>query len=276
MRRPQIEQANWHVTARGARRLFLFHDDADYKAFYSMLGESCGFCEMDLVADCLMSNHFHLCLGGGSNQLTKCMQRLNRSYSGYHNQRYGLSGHAFEQRYYGEPIPSEFILKRVVRYIHLNPVRGGRSTLPEEYPWSSYRRMAWGHGSALAKPELSFLGLFGSGLDVAQATYRSFTEADLLRRVTIPPGRTPAWQIWQEQFRWILEYAQQHSALIFPLEPEEVAVQIGSRAGVPPRAMGRVLGHSDGRRVSEVLRQLKDRLSNNPTLVGKIESLGIL
>src|SRR6185295_14046139 len=106
-----------------------------------LLGEACRNAGMGLIADCLMSNHFHLGLSGGSTQLTRCMHRLNRAYSGYHNERYRLSGHAFEQEYYCEPIPSDFILRRVVRYIHLNPVRAGKLSTPEDYPWSNYRRI---------------------------------------------------------------------------------------------------------------------------------------
>src|SRR6185295_15285312 len=37
-RRPQVDSGDWHVTARGARRMFLFHDDADFKVFYAILG----------------------------------------------------------------------------------------------------------------------------------------------------------------------------------------------------------------------------------------------
>jgi putative transposase len=139
--RPKLEQADWHITARGARRLLLFHDDSDYKVFYALLGEACRHFEVSLIADCLMSNHFHLSLSGGTRLIGRCMQRLNRGYSGYHNERYRLSGHAFDRVYYGEPIHSTFILKRVIRYIHLNPVRAGRVAGPDQFPWSSYRRL---------------------------------------------------------------------------------------------------------------------------------------
>lgn len=276
MGRVQLDQANWHVTARGARRLLLFHDDADYKVFYGMLGDSCRHAEMELIADCLMSNHFHLSLGGGTRQLTACMHRLNRAYSGYHNDRYGLSGHAFEQRYYGEPIPGEFLLKRVVRYIHLNPVRGGLVTRPENYPWSSYRRMISAPRQALAEAERKVLQLFDADLGRAQEAYRSFTEKDLLRKVLPPTGRPPAWEIWQEQFRWFLEHLQEQAVFLSPLDPEAIAVHFGSRLGIPPRAMGRVLGHPDSRLVSEIRRRINRRLEEAPALQEKLNSLRIL
>ena len=206
MKRLKLDQADWHITLRGARRLLLFHDDADYRTFYALLGEACQDSGMGLIADCLMSNHFHLSLSGGSKPLTRCMQRLDRAYSGYHNERYNLSGHAFEQAYYCEPIPSDFILQRVVRYIHLNPVRGGKVSQPEHYPWSGYRRLISSKPAALTRDERRVLQTFDPDLTRAQNTYRLFTEKSMKRRVIRPLGRTPAWEIWQEQFSWILEH----------------------------------------------------------------------
>ncbi len=276
MGRPKLDNADWHVTARGARRLLLFHDDMDYKAFYSFLGESCRHSGLQLIADCLMSNHFHLSLSGSTDSLSHGMQRLNHGYSAYHNERYGLSGHSFDQVYYGEPIPSDFILKRVVRYIHMNPVRGGKVTQPEEYAWSSYGRLTRATVTALGPGERRLLSLFDPDPALARDAYSAFVTKDLQRRTLSPVGRTPAWEIWEAQFSWILEHAREHSSSLAPLDPEVVAAFLGSRMGIPPRAMGRHLGHSDGRQVSETIRALKRRLERTPSLELRIESLDVL
>jgi REP element-mobilizing transposase RayT len=276
MKRPQLDYADWHVTARGARRLLLFHDDADFATFYALLGESCRDSGMGLIADCLMSNHFHLSLSGGTKSLTRCMQRLNRAYSGYHNERYDLSGHAFEQAYYAEPIPSDFILKRVVRYIHLNPVRGGRVSTPERYPWSSYRRLSSAQPDSLGNEELRLLHLFDPDEKTAQNAYKAFTSKDMHRQYVPAMGRTPAWEIWQEQFTWILDHAMENDAILDPIDPEAVAVYLGSQVGIPPRAMGKVLNHPDGRQVSTMLRSIRRHLEGNPAANAKIKLLRIL
>jgi REP element-mobilizing transposase RayT len=276
MRRPLLERAEWHVTARGARRLLLFHDDADYKAFYALLAEACGHTGITLIADCLMSNHFHLCLSGGTRSLGSCMQRLNRGYSAYHNERYGLSGHAFDRVYYGEPIPSAFLFQRVVRYIHLNPVRGGRVDHPDLYPWSNYRRLMTVPADSLTKGELQLLAAFDPDLLNSRRKYRDFLRKDLGRPLSPPAGRGSAWEIWQEQFRWILEFLMDQESVLGPLEPEIVAVYFGSRIGIPPRAMARLLNHPDGRRVSEMLQNFRRRLERNPALAGRLDALGIL
>jgi putative transposase len=276
MRRLKLEQADWHVTLRGARRLLLFHDDADYKTFYAMLGVACRDSGMGLLADCLMSNHFHLSLSGGSKQLTQCMRKLDRAYSGYHNERYNLSGHAFEQAYYCEPIPSEFILQRVVRYIHLNPVRGGKVSRPEDYPWSGYRRMISSKPAVLTSEETRVLRTFDRDLGRAQEIYQSFTEKALKRRVIRPVGRTSAWEIWQEQFTWILEHSISQAERLHPLDAQKVAIYLSVKAGIPPRAIGKVLGHPDGKQVSQVCYRLSKALSEDAVLKARVEALHVL
>ena len=277
MKRLKLEHADWHVTLRGARRLLLFHDDADYRTFYALLGEACLEAGMGLITDCLMSNHFHLSLSGGSKQLTRCMQRLNRAYSGYHNEKYDLSGHAFEQEYYCEPIPSEFILQRVVRYIHLNPVRGGKVRRPEDYPWSGYRRLIFSPPASLTSDEKRVLWGFSPDLAQAAKAYQNFTEKSLRRRRRfVPAGKTPAWEIWQEQFLWILEFLLEQKEILHPLEPEKVAIYLGSKAGIPPRAMGRVLGHSDGKQVSQISYRVAKLLKEDPLLKAKVDGLHVL
>ena len=276
MKRENIEQADWHVTLRGARRLLLFRDDADYKAFYAMLGEACGHSGMGLIADCLMSNHFHLALSGGSKHLTQCMYRLDRGYSIYHNERYDLSGHAFEQSYYCEPIRSEFILQRVVRYIHLNPVRGGKVSRPEDYPWSSYRRMTSSKPSAMTADEKRVLRTFDRDLGRAQKSYQEFTDQALKRRIIRAAYRTPASEIWQEQFQWILDHSNSQESNLYPLDALRVAIYLATKAGIPPRAIGRALGQSDGKQASQVSYRMSKLLSEDPILKAKVDSLHVL
>ena len=276
MKRQKLEQADWHVTLRGARRLLLFHDTDDFNTFYAMLGDACRSSGMGLITDCLMSNHFHLGFAGGSNELTQCMRRLDWSYSRYHNERYSLSGHAFELAYYCGPIRSDFFLQRVLRYIHLNPVRARKVNHPMEYPWSGYRRMVSAPATVLSQEEKRVLSIFDSDLSNARKRYTAFVEKDLYRPVRLAAGRAPAWEIWQEQFGWILEHLMELEDILSPLGPERVAVYLGSRAGIPPRAMGKALGHENGRQVSEIIRQMTDRFKSNPALLDKVMSLGIL
>lgn len=276
MKRYKLEMADWHITLRGARRLLLFHDPDDYQAFYAMLGFACEKTGMDHIANCLMSNHFHLSLRGSSKQLSSCMWNLDRQYSGYHNKKYDLSGHAFEQAYYRAPIPSDFILRRVVRYIHMNPVRAGLIRHPEQYRWSSYLRLMKSPGESLGIAEMKVLSLFGKELPFARAEYLRFVDEDLKRRIVTSKAKTSASEIWQEQFTWFLEYAQESKDQLFPLQVEQVAAWWAVKSGIPPRIVGRVLGHTDGRQVSRICYELSTKLAQNPELEERIRRLGAL
>jgi hypothetical protein len=204
------------------------------------------------------------------------MQRLDRAYSGYHNERYGLSGHAFEQGYYSEPITSDFLLKRVVRYIHLNPVRGGKVAKPENYPWSSYQRLISCDPDALGKDERRVLSIFDPDLAQARTAYQAFVEKDLHRKFIVPVGRTPAWEIWREQFTWVLEFVQDRQGQLHPLEYQRVAIYLGARVGIPARAMGLALGHPDGKAISQISYRMARLLERDPLLKGKVEALHVL
>src|SRR5688572_5777194 len=100
MRRIKIEhRVPWHVVLKGARRLQIFHERQDYEIFLCFLRKACGEHQVGCGAYALLSNHGHLALMGDSSRLSGCMKRLDRAYSGYHNRKYGLAGHTFEDNY---------------------------------------------------------------------------------------------------------------------------------------------------------------------------------
>jgi hypothetical protein len=60
------------------------------------------------------------------------------AYSRYFNTRNESSGALFERPFKRKHIDNVGYLKKVVVYIHSNPVHHGFCTHPLEYPWSSY------------------------------------------------------------------------------------------------------------------------------------------
>ncbi|WP_341457163.1 hypothetical protein [Oceanobacillus zhaokaii] len=56
------------------------------------------------------------------------------------NNKHGITGHVFEQRFFDERISTLLSMLKVSRYIHLNPVKAGMVSNPESYRWSSYRQ----------------------------------------------------------------------------------------------------------------------------------------
>ena len=90
------------------------------------------------------------------------------------------------------------------------------------------------------------------------------------------PGKTPAFEIWQEQFRWLLEYANSRTDGLAPFSPESIAVYWAVQSGVPPRAIGRVLGDPDGRRASKIAYRVSTRLDLDRELEAKVHSLQVV
>lgn len=270
------EGTEWHVSLRGTRRLVLFHDNQDYLTFFRFMEEALEVSQVTAIAYCLMSNHFHLALRGSSAQLGTCMHRLDRAYSGYHNRKYDLSGHIAEQPYWCHPALNDYVLTRVVRYIHLNPFRAGLVGRPETYPWSNCIQYFAGTDPRVPCDDASVLARFCPSPAIARKGYRAFVDEDMLRKVKIAPDATSAQELWQEQFRWILDTVHEQSALLEGISPQAAAIVLARRVGIPPRAIGRALGHANGHRVSQSASAWKRLLRKEPDLEARIQSLRVV
>lgn len=130
--REDLAENYYHVYARGVNKQQLFLDDADFNHFIAILQRYLSPSDpgryntlsdiTQLMAFCLMSNHFHLLLfqvEPGS--MSKLMQRVLTTYSIYFNKKYQRSGPILESRYRASRISSEEYLLHITRYIHLNP-----------------------------------------------------------------------------------------------------------------------------------------------------------
>jgi len=96
---------------------------------------------VEVVAFCLMPNHFHLILKeeeeGG---IAKYMQRALNSYTKYFNTRYKKSGHLFQGPYKAVHVENNTQLLHLSAYIHKNPIELPKWKGKEfDYPWSSLR-----------------------------------------------------------------------------------------------------------------------------------------
>ena len=70
MRRVQRDSVGWHVIARGARRLDLFHDEQDFSIFIAVLRRAVEVSGATLWAFAIMTNHYHLVIYASTKQLT--------------------------------------------------------------------------------------------------------------------------------------------------------------------------------------------------------------
>lgn len=121
-----------------------------------------------------MNNHFHILAETPRGNLSRIMHFINTSYTIAFNARYTRVGHLFQGRFKAILVEADSYAQELSRYIHLNPVRAGIASFPEDYFWSSYRDYA---GLRTPSPWLRtgfVLSFFGQDLKKSQAAYIAF------------------------------------------------------------------------------------------------------
>lgn len=154
------ENAFYHVFNRGVEKRDIFLDEQDYNIFLYYLFIYTAplkkvlikypdlpirlynknlYGAIDLVAFCLMPNHFHLLLRQQSiTAVQKLLKQLTNAYTFYFNNKYKRVGGLVQGRFKAVMIETDELLLHVSRYIHLNPVVSGLAEDPNQYKWSSY------------------------------------------------------------------------------------------------------------------------------------------
>ncbi len=143
----------YHVYNRGVERRMIFMDVQDYYVFLNRLRQLLDdpetlkadmpdrkerlksfYGEVELLAFCLMPNHFHLLIYQHTeNAIAEFMRALSTSYTMYFNKRYERVGSLFQGRYKARLVDSEPYWQHISRYIHLNPEALGRDCTQYEY-----------------------------------------------------------------------------------------------------------------------------------------------
>ena len=160
----------YHICNRGVNKQTIFHDTRDYIRFLFLIiyfqspeifQNITRYIDLfvkhrmfninvekiikkrtvELVAFCIMPNHFHLILKeveeGG---ISSYMQRVLNAYGKYYNTKYERSGHVFQGPYRLVHIEDDRQMRHTSAYIHRNP-REIKNWFKKEhlYPWSSYQ-----------------------------------------------------------------------------------------------------------------------------------------
>ena len=129
----------YHVTLRGNHRQDIFHRDADRDLLDGIVADSLESTASRLHAYCWMTNHIHMLVQVSDVPLGKFVLRIASRYARRVQARMQTTGHLFERRYHAVLVDADAYLLTLVRYIHMNPVRGGLVTEAARYPWSSHR-----------------------------------------------------------------------------------------------------------------------------------------
>jgi REP element-mobilizing transposase RayT len=126
------------VYSRGERKEDIFFSNRDRIKFLDKLEESID--KFNLIIHCyaLMSNHYHLLIETPDANLSKSMHLINTSYANWLKAKYKIIGSVFHNRYKAILVEKEAYLLTLSAYIHLNPVRAGIVSFPEDYKWTSF------------------------------------------------------------------------------------------------------------------------------------------
>jgi putative transposase len=134
VRRNFVEGGIYHIYNRGNHRSRIFFENEDSIFYLMRLHEYCRRDRVEVLAYCLMSNHYHLLLKQGAvDSITKVMRSLGVSYAKYFNWQYEQVGHLYQGRYGARYIYDNADLANVARYIHQNPSSMGDIVL---HRWS--------------------------------------------------------------------------------------------------------------------------------------------
>jgi putative transposase len=146
-----VKNGCYHIYNRGVEKRIIFQDEQDYKVFLKYLKEYLSpppkpeslktvftlqrqsfkgiprqprnYCKTaNLVAYCLMPNHFHLLFQQlNKNTMEKFCRSLLTRYSKYFNKKYNRVGPLFQGRYKAVLVNNDRYLLHLSRYIHQNP-----------------------------------------------------------------------------------------------------------------------------------------------------------
>lgn len=185
----------YHLYSRGIRKLDIFKNRQDYSTFLFLLkkyldptfrekrfdprtGEVVYYTpdfvyeDVELLAYCLMPNHFHLLVKNLTKLgTTKLMRRVISSYSVYFNGKYQLSGSPFDKPYRSVEVRTEEQLLHLSRYIHTNPKNLTSQLI--NYPYSSYPVFVGKKSVGWLRPEDILVYFAKTGYS---NSYQEFTE----------------------------------------------------------------------------------------------------
>ncbi len=168
-----IEPGNfYHIYNRGNNGSNIFFEEENYKYFLRLYKKY-----MHSVADtfawCLMQNHFHflvyikqdeeiykedyLKLPGKEPKKPNASRQFGHLFNAYVqaiNKKYKRTGSLLEKPFERKKVTSEDYLKKLIFYIHNNPVHHSITENFSTYPWTSYQEFFTEQKSIVEKKEV--------------------------------------------------------------------------------------------------------------------------
>lgn len=179
--------AFYHVYNRGNRKQQIFLQDRDYERFLEKVIEYKKKFPVNILAYCLMPNHFHFLIRQLSQDaISRFFSNLCNSHSKYFNIKYETVGSLYQGRFKAKRVDKDEYLIHLSRYIHLNPVDLfkylGKNAFNQLmlYRWSSLPAYLSGKGDEVINPELILEYFFSKD---STEDYKDFVAANIHMKV---------------------------------------------------------------------------------------------
>ena len=88
--RMEFQGAVYHVSSRGDRREPIYRDDFDRLAHLDVMAQAMDRFDAQVLAYCLIGNHYHLMLTNRLGNLLRVMRQINGANTRAFNRRHGL------------------------------------------------------------------------------------------------------------------------------------------------------------------------------------------
>jgi putative transposase len=111
---------------------------ADFRAFLQVLSKSHEREPLQILAACLMPNHFHLVVRPTRNeQMTRFMHWAMTTHAVRYHRAHATVGRIWQGRFKAFPVQEDGHLLAVMRYVERNALRAGLVPVAERWPWGS-------------------------------------------------------------------------------------------------------------------------------------------
>jgi REP element-mobilizing transposase RayT len=162
---------HYHIYNRGNNFQPIFFEHENYVYFLRQFKKYFSSVDVEVVAYCLMPNHYHLLVHLKTDRFSEIMQAFSLSYSKSINKRFGRVGSLFQGRFKSVHVDRNEYLLHLSRYIHLNPVKANLVSRAEDWEFSSCQEFIGLRNGTLPKPEI-VLSQFPT-----RESYRIFVES---------------------------------------------------------------------------------------------------
>jgi len=134
-----VESPYVHYYNRGVNRARIFFINENYDYLIKLLHKYLVYYQVELMAYCLMPNHYHILLKHESPlEGSRFIQRTFNSYTQSVNKQQSRVGTLFQGNVKKRIIDAEDYLVECILYIHLNPVKKGYCTHPRDWKYSDF------------------------------------------------------------------------------------------------------------------------------------------